>query len=165
MSEIYQYNDPLNFNQLKLGIPKAVQGGGYYSNIKLNGDSVYIQTPKIYTKNGINITGKKIYTDLLFDRDELDFISFINNIEDCIKNLIYEKRQIWFTEEPSMEDIDDNWISSIKTYKNNKFLLRNNIEKISKKISLQIWNQKEEECLLMILQKIPILLPYLKYQV
>ena len=80
MSEIYQYNDPLNFNEMRLGTPKAVQGGGYYSNILLSGDPFYIQTPKIYTKNGINVTGKKIYTDLLFDRDDLDFISFINNI-------------------------------------------------------------------------------------
>ena len=111
MSEIYQYNDPLNFNEMRLGTPKAVQGGGYYSNILLSGDPFYIQTPKIYTKNGINVTGKKIYTDLLFDRDDLDFISFINNIEDCVKKLIYSKRQIWFTEEPSYEDIEDNWVT------------------------------------------------------
>ena len=145
MGEIYQYNDPLNFNELKLGVPKAVQGGGYYSNIKLSDEPLYIQTPKIYTKNGITVTGKRIYTDLLFDRDDLDFISFINNIEDCVKKLIYEKRSIWFTEEPSIEDIEDNWVTSIKTYKNHKFLLRTNIEKNSKNISLQIWNQKEEE--------------------
>ena len=141
MGEIYQYNDPMNFKNIRLGVPKAIQGGGYYSTIKLNDDSIYIQTPKIGTKNGFSVTGKKIYTDLLFQRDDLDFISFINNIEETVKLLIYEKRHIWFTEEPSLEDIEDNWVSSVKTYKNNKFLIRNNIERNIKKISLQfmVW--------------------------
>ena len=145
MSEIYQYNDPMDYKNIRLGVPKPVQGGGYYSNIKLNDDSIYIQTPKIYTKNGISVTGRKIYSDLLFHRDDLDFISFINNIEDSIKNLIYDKKNIWFTEEPTMDDIEDNWISSVKTYKNNKFLIRTNIERSLKKVFLQLWNQNEEE--------------------
>ena len=51
MSEIYQYNDPMDYKNIRLGVPKPVQGGGYYSNLKLNDDAIYIQTPKISTKN------------------------------------------------------------------------------------------------------------------
>lgn len=57
MGDIYQCNDPMDYKDIRLSVPTPVQGGGYYSKLKFNDDSIYIQTPKISTKNGISITG------------------------------------------------------------------------------------------------------------
>ena len=105
MEEIYQYTDKLEHDNILLYTPKAVQGGGYYAKIKINNDNLYIQTPKIFTKNGINITGKKVYSDLLFEREHLEFINFIEKIEDRIRKIILQKGELWFTEKPNLEDI------------------------------------------------------------
>ena len=34
MGEIYQYNDPMDYKNIRLGVPKPVQNYGYYSNLK-----------------------------------------------------------------------------------------------------------------------------------
>ena len=52
MEEIYQYTDKLDYDNILLFTPKAVQGGGYYAKVKINNGDLYIQTPKIFTKNG-----------------------------------------------------------------------------------------------------------------
>ena len=75
------------------------------------------QTPKCLTKNGIHKTGKKIYTDLQLTFDDSVFINWIENIEEKIRDLVYEKRNIWFNNEPDREEIEYNWNSCLRTYK------------------------------------------------
>ena len=144
MEEIYQYTDKLEHDNILLYTPKAVQGGGYYAKIKINNDNLYIQTPKIFTKNGINITGKKVYSDLLFEREHLEFINFIEKIEDRIRKIILQKGELWFTEKPSLEDIKERWNSSIRTYKTKKFLVRTKIERLLNNLAIQIWDENEQ---------------------
>ncbi len=144
MEEIYQYTDKLEFDNILLFTPKAVQGGGYYAKIKINSGNLYIQTPKIFTKNGINITGKKVYSDLLFEREHLEFINFIQNIEERIREIILQKGELWFTEKPNMEDIEERWNSSIRNYKTKKFLIRTIIERSLNNLELQIWDENEK---------------------
>ena len=144
MEEIYQYTDKLDYDNILLYTPKAVQGGGYYAKIKINNDNLYIQTPKIYTKNGINITGKKVYSDLLFEREHLEFINFIHNIEERIRNIILQKGELWFTEKPNIEDIEERWISSIRNYKTKKYLVRTKIERLLNNLEIQIWDENEK---------------------
>tara|TARA_B100001142_G_scaffold288726_1_gene305072 strand:+ start:5281 stop:6561 length:1281 start_codon:yes stop_codon:yes gene_type:complete len=144
MEEIYQYTDKLEHDNILLYTPKAVQGGGYYAKIKINNDNLYIQTPKIFTKNGINITGKKVYSDLLFEREHLEFINFIEKIEDRIRKIILQKGELWFTEKPNLEDIEERWNSSIRTYKTKKFLVRTKIERLLNNLAIQIWDENEK---------------------
>jgi len=144
MEEIYQYTDKLDYDNILLYTPKAVQGGGYYAKIKINNDNLYIQTPKIFTKNGINITGKKVYSDLLFEREHLEFINFIQNIEERIRNIILQKGELWFTEKPNIEDIEERWTSSIRSYKTKKFLVRTKIERLLNNLEIQIWDENEK---------------------
>ena len=143
MSNIYQFTDNLNFDNIILYTPKAVQGGGYHAKIKINNEDLYIQTPKIKTKNGINVTGKKVYSDLLFERGHLEFIEFIEKIETKIQKIVCEKASLWFTEEPTLEQIQSRWNTTVKTYKTNNFLLRTNINNNAKDLSLKIWDEHE----------------------
>ena len=57
--ELYDLNDTINLNKLVLHTPKQVQGGGYYSNIKIGDNKLFLQTPKIKTRNGIKIQERK----------------------------------------------------------------------------------------------------------
>tara|TARA_Y100000816_G_C26098362_1_gene581657 strand:- start:1104 stop:2432 length:1329 start_codon:yes stop_codon:yes gene_type:complete len=136
-------NFPLD--KIKLKSPKPLQGGTYYSKLIVNDEKpIFIQTPKCYTKNGIHKTGKKIYCDLKFDSENDTFINWLMDIEKRVRDLIFEKREIWFHDEPSMEEIEYNWNTSIRTNKNN-YLVRTFIQrdKNSNYINLQIWDSDQ----------------------
>ena len=47
-------------------------------------------------KNGIHISGKRVYCDLLFVNDNEEFILWVQDLEDKLKNLIYDKRVYGF---------------------------------------------------------------------
>ena len=85
--DVYEYTDKIDLNKVVLYTPKSTQGGGYSAKIKIGNNDLYIQTPKIKTKNGIHLTEKKAYCDLLINQEHLDFINYIKNI--VIKNCYY----------------------------------------------------------------------------
>ena len=83
-----------------------------------------IQLPKCTTKNGFHKTEKKIYTDFLFDEEEDSFPEWIDTLSDVIKNLIYEKKEIWFQDDLSLDDIEYAWQDSLRKYKRKFHLFR-----------------------------------------
>ena len=72
----YDVNQEFPFDQLSLENPHGVQGGAYFSKIKINGNPFLFQTPKCFTKNGIVSTDKKIYCDLMLNSNNEKFITF-----------------------------------------------------------------------------------------
>ena len=143
----YNLDETFPFDKITLANPSSLQGGGaYFSKIKFEEDDLLIQTPKCLTKNGIHKTGKKIYTDLQLSFDESVFINWIENLEEKIRDLVYEKRNIWFNNEPDKEEIEYNWNSSLRTYKQKYQLLRLYIPKIknSEQQQIQIWDEEQK---------------------
>jgi hypothetical protein len=141
-------NEQFDFSSLSLANPQGLQGGAYFSKLKLNGQSVLIQTPKCFTKNGIHKTEKKIYCDMMFTNDDEEFIQWTQHLESTIKNLIFEKRNLWFHNDMDHDSIDYHWQNLLRTYKGNKLLLRCFIPKIKSRIgtkTVQIFNEDEEE--------------------
>ena len=55
-------------------------------------------------------TGKKIYCDLLFSMDDSIILDWFKKMEDRLRDIIYEKRELWFYDELTLEDIEYNWI-------------------------------------------------------
>jgi len=142
----YNLDETFPFEKITLANPSSLQGGGsYFSKIKFEDDDLVIQTPKCSTKNGIHKTGKKIYTDLQLSFNESVFINWIENMEERIRDLVYEKRNIWFNNEPDKEEIEYNWNSSLRTYKQKFQLLRVYIPKIknSGQQQIQIWDEEQ----------------------
>jgi Icc-related predicted phosphoesterase len=131
-----------DFNQITLLTPRPLQGGTYFSKVVENGDNLLVQTPKIYTKKGIHKTGKKTYCDLLFSIDDSIILDWVKKMEDRIRDIIYEKREFWFYDELTLDDIEYNWIQSIKNYKK-KFLCRTTLNKTLD--SLRIFNESGTE--------------------
>jgi hypothetical protein len=135
------------FSKLYLGNPNGLQGGSYFSNIKLNNDNgVLIQMPKCTTKNGIHTTGKKTYTDLLFDVSDEKFENWIDTLTDTIKNLIYEKKDMWFQDDLSFDDIEYAWQNILRKYKKKNLLFRCFIKKpknISRDELVMVYDEEE----------------------
>lgn len=140
-------NQDYPFDLIQLKTPKPLQGGSFFSKITLDGDELIIQTPKCKTKSGIHSTGKKVYSDIQFDTDNDEFIMWVQDLEDRVKELILEKNDTWFHEPLNAEDIDYLWNTSVRTYKKNNFLVRSFIEKNRKlnTLSLNIWDNNDQD--------------------
>ena len=140
--------DAFPYDELSLANPRGLQGGAYFSKLKLLGKTISIQTPKSKTKNGIIKTDKKIYCDLLFDKEDDGVIEFISELEDKIKNLIYEKKDKWFHTDMDMDTIDYHWQNVLRPYKGSYILLRCFIKKpkntLNSKPAIQIYNEDEQ---------------------
>ena len=145
--EVYRTTDDFDFDNISLSTPTGVQGGAYFAKIKNNNEKLFIQTSKCSTKSGVKKSGKKLYCDLMFNNEENDFYNWMEKMEDKIKSLILENKESWFHDDLEKEDIDYNWNSSIRTYKQKFYLFRTFIEKqkLSSGAKLQIFNEEEEK--------------------
>ena len=142
MSVLFVHND-LNKNNLKLQHPKGIKGGAYTSVISHNEGAFYLQLPKCMLRNGIVKTEKKVYCDLLFDKYDEQVVSWFENLQITIQDLIYEKKNVWFNGEIEKDDIEDTFISMIKTYRSGKkYLVRCYLPKEISNVSC--YNDKEE---------------------
>ena len=133
-------------NNISLGNPQGIQGGAYLSKIKADNDCLLLQLNKCYTKNAIVKTDKKLYCDLMFDIDDENTINFFTQFEETIKNLIFEKKDLWFHSDMDMDTIEYHWQSMLRQYQGNKYLLRAFIKKPKTHLSqntLYIYDENE----------------------
>ena len=131
MENIVQPNNMVNFDfsNISLKSPKPIQGGSFMSSIRHNNESLIIQTPKIRTKKGITQTNKHVYTDLVFENEDSDFVEWVENLQENVRDVILTKSDNWFHEPVTLDEIEYNWNDSFRTYKQTKQLLRTFIHK------------------------------------
>jgi hypothetical protein len=89
----------IEMKDISLDNPDGIQGGSYFSRLRYKGNPLLIQTPTSTTKNGIVVTGKKIYTDLLFGNHDEEFLTWFTQLEQRIQAIVFDKREIWFENE------------------------------------------------------------------
>lgn len=144
---IYTPSCNFPFSDLTLANPQGLQGGAYFSKLKLFNEKIPIQMPKCQTKNGIHKTEKKIYCDLMFDAENDQVIEWVQNLETKIKHLIFEKRDKWFHSEMDMDTIEYHWQPILRTYKSHSRLLRCFIKKpkmsLAANQTLQVYDEDE----------------------
>ena len=147
MNSIISDFSNFNMEHLTLANPNGLQGGTYFTKLLNNNESLYIETPQCFTKSGIIKTDKKTYSDLLFNNNNSDFITFVQNLEQHVQGLIFDKKDLWFHNSLDIDDIENLFISPIKIYKGDKYLLRVQVQnsKLSQKNSLQIFDENEKE--------------------
>ncbi len=68
-----------NFDNITVLSPSTIQGKTFLSKIQNENNDLYIQTPKCTSKNGFVTSGKKTYIDLLFEKDNDEFIEWFEN--------------------------------------------------------------------------------------
>ena len=144
---VQQINKDFDFEALSLSPPTGVQGGAYFSKLKMNGEKLYIQTSKCKTKSGIKKSGKKMYCDLMFNNEDSEFYNWNEKFEEETKNLILKNKESWFHDDLEKDDIEYNWNSGIRSYKQKYYLFRTYIEKSkinSNNPVLHIFNEDQE---------------------
>jgi len=127
MENIITPTSSFDFNLVYLDNPAPLHGGSFFTKIKYTDKELplYIQFPKCISKSGINKnnTSKKSYIDLQFNYFETDILTWMENLENKCRELIYNNRELWFQTEMLEEDIENMFISPIKPYKSGKFLI------------------------------------------
>ena len=130
--DVFHPNDTFHFDHLQLTQPQHITGGAYLTRFSYRDSKqpLYIQTTKTQSKQGIVISGKKAYIDLLLSSNDADteFTEWIGSLEKRATDLLYEKRHLWFTQELDHTDIENSFTSPIRAYKTGNFLLRVNLE-------------------------------------
>ena len=128
-NNIFEPNKEFVFSNISLAQPSSIQGGAYFTKILYNNKPFYIETPKCSTKQGFVKNGKKIFSDLMFDNSNEDFINWIENLETLCQKLIYEKGDAWFQNKLELDDIETAFTSALRIYKSGKYyLMRVNVK-------------------------------------
>ena len=131
MLTVVEPDDHFDFKKINIGALTRLSGETYYARIYLNNGPLLIQTPKSLTKQGFVKTGKKMYSDLMFTNQDEKLINWVEHLETRCQQLIYEKKNEWFTGDEAMElnDIEGAFTSMLKLYKSGKFyLIRANVK-------------------------------------
>lgn len=129
-------------NLLKINIP-AYNGESQYSKISYNGAPIIIQTPTSLTRQGIIKQGKKLVCELMFKSIETEFLHFIEEVEDKLQNLLFEKSGDWFEQSFELTEIESLFVSPVKIFKSGKFYLL----KGGLKDSVKIFNDTNNYCM------------------
>ena len=141
MDDIIEPTIDYDFTKLYFGPPSSLAGGAYFTRLMYNTNKpIFIQTPKSLTKQGFIKSGKKIYTDLMFDNNDTVFINWIENLEARCQELIFAKRESWFETKLEKDDIEGAFTSPFKIFKSGKYyLLRVNV-----KPNIKIYDEKNQ---------------------
>ena len=142
-------SESFDFTKLSLVNPITLQGGSFFTKILNDNNELYIQTPICTTKNGFVKTAKKINCDMLFEKTNTVFIEWFENLEEYCQKLIYQKSGDWFADEIELDDIENAFTSSIRSYKSGMFnMIKTSTEspRMSHNVSnLSIYDQQENE--------------------
>jgi uncharacterized membrane protein len=141
MDDIIEPTIDYDFSKLYLGPPSTLTGGSYFTRIMYNNNKhLFIQTPKCISKQGFIKSGKKVYTDLMFNNNDTILINWIENLETTIQELLFKKSDTWFENKLEKDDIEAAFTSPLKIYKSGKYyLLRVNV-----KPNIKIYNENDE---------------------
>jgi hypothetical protein len=145
-NNIFEPNEHFDFSKLSLGHPSTIQGGSYFTKILYNKQSLYIQTPKGYTRGGFVKNGKKIHVDLMFDNNDKDFITWLEKLESHCQQLIFEKGDSWFENKLEKIDIENAFTSPMKIYRSGQnYLVRASVRtnSVSNTPNVKIYNENE----------------------
>jgi len=146
MDTIVDCEKNFDFNELYFKSPSSANGGNYFIKI-INGTTpLYLQPPKCVLKNGIMKSGKRLYCDLMFNRDDAKFIEWIENLENMCHVKIFENREKWFESDLLEGDIESSFIPPFKLFKSgNYYILRASIPTLLDKPNIKIYNEDGEE--------------------
>jgi hypothetical protein len=116
----YEINseNPFLFNRLSLENPEPISNGFYFIKLLSANNPLYIQMPKCNMKNGIVSNKKEKYSDLLYlHKDNTRLIDWIEKLETKCKDMIDNKKKVWFQSDLTRDDLDTMLTPSYRMYK------------------------------------------------
>ena len=129
----YEANHTFPFDKLKLSDPSPMQGGGsYFTKIKCDNETTFVQLPKSSTKHGIIKTKRVNYTDLMYDSNTNEtetLVKWLETLQKTCIELINEKKKDWFSSQLSEKQIVSMLSNLFRSYKGGeKTLIRTYID-------------------------------------
>ncbi len=105
MTEILVYNfEDIDFDKLVYASPEKKKPAGFFSNILINNDNLYLEFNAIKTSDLVSLDNNKILElDINLNPDLLFFHQFDENF----KNTAFNNKEQWFNTEIPKEVIDD----------------------------------------------------------
>ena len=92
VSNIYKPDESFPFDKIQLTRPMSIKGGAHLTKVvNLDGNDIYIQTPKCNTKQGFIKSGRRIYNELSFDKINFELIEWFEKLEEKLQELIFKK--------------------------------------------------------------------------
>ena len=145
---VIQQHHNFDFEKLSLGQPVALSSDSYFTKILYNNESLYIQTLKSKTKQGITKSGKKFFCDIVFDNNSDEAINWFEKLQEKCQQLIFSKNAEWFVGSLEPDDLENAFNSILKTFKSGKYyLLKTNIKKNVQNDAIpdiMVYNENEE---------------------
>ena len=125
MENVFEIDKNFNFSQIVLDNPSPLAGGSYFTKVLVaNGSkNMYLQLPKVFTKQGIIKGKEKTYCDLMFNSSNKELIYWFEQFEKRCHDIIFEKRDLWFHNNITREDIEEMMNPIIRPYKSGKYFL------------------------------------------
>lgn len=127
MENIIDPKDEFDHKNINLENPTPIQGGSFFTKLNFSEKKLplYLQLPKCKTKQGIikNTSTKKCYLDLLFSSNDIELITWFENLENRCRELIFEKKDNWFQSEMDLDDIESHFNSCMKSYRSGKNII------------------------------------------
>ena len=134
-----------DFSKLRLVEPISIQGGTYFTKLYNENESLYIQTPKGTTRQGFVKSSRKIHNDLLFNKEDEQFIQWVLDLENKCIELLYNYSADWFQSPLEMADIENAFNTILKLNKTNGYVIRSNVKihTMTKEPVIKVYNQSE----------------------
>ena len=128
---ILEINDEYDFSAIEVEAPSSLTGGAYFTKFinKNNFKSIYLSLPKCSTKQGIVKNNTKTYTDLMFNSSEILLLKWLEEFESFCHKKIFEKKDLWFHTDFTLNDIQEMMNPLTRLYKSGKYtILRTQIK-------------------------------------
>ena len=127
---VHEPTSAFDFSKLALVNPYPVQGGSYFTKITMDNKPLNLQLPNCYTKQGIIRTKKSKYCDIMYDSsDSAELTEWVESLELRCQKLIDDKKNMWFHNEITSDDITSMMSPVCRLYRcGKKILLRTHLE-------------------------------------
>ena len=160
----YEVNEEFPFEKMVLNSPNAMQGGGaYFTKISVDSNTLFVQLPRCNTKSGIVSTKRSSYVDLTYNLQDCENIkTWLTNIENKCKDLIDEKKALWFSGSVSRNDIES-MMSGVYREINSLDVLavrcRFDTSKRTNQLRCKIYDEREQEIDSNAIEKDSVIIP------
>lgn len=130
-----------DFSSLTLGPPSSVVGGAHFTKLVGRGNqSLFVQTPKCTSKQGLVKSGKRMYLDLLFEPQDTIFIHWVEQLEATCQERLFDKSQEWFESALDKTDIENAFTSPFRLFRSGKYYLM----RVGVKPTVRVYNEQHQ---------------------
>lgn len=117
---IYQATSSIPLESIQCSSPKPTLDHFFISHLSITNEEILLQTPKCTSK------GVSKVIDFIIPPNQ-PFLDWIASLEERVQQLIYEKRDLWFVDTVTMDDIQSSFVSVLKQ-KGDMYTLRAHVQ-------------------------------------